>query len=610
MESPHIYAVESKGLDESRQAYLITSIQNKAKELSNYPMLVTLCEEAGEILSNMNHPAGDCPLCLYPLIVQGWLELPFMKLMSCYHCFHSDCIMRWWEWLQHGDADPKETGAQTSLIMVQAVLTATSIHHLIALDLPKWVIKAIDKRGFLWKGQEQANGGHCLISWDKVQRPLELEGLGIHNLEVLGWSLRIRWLWAQKIDPNRPWAGFNISIPPKAKALFDVAMVSVVGNGESVLFWKDRWLPGKTVGEVAPSLLKTVSKRTANCRTVAQALLNRAWVSDIGGAFTLWDVVEAVVLGEGPDQHIWKFTQSGCYTSKSAYSAFFEGSVKFKPWRLIWKSWAPLRCKFFLWLAKNNRCWTADRLAKRGLPHPDACPLCDQADETLQHILIGCVFSRQIWDLILQSLQLAEITPTMADSGFFSWWKFRNLCVFEGMQPNVQLLLHRIGSEGILWCAAGASGLLELLNRSLTPASLELVVVASLTVDLGEDEKELLNSEAEQNRRKRIESVVNLQQERNGLIEPKKDLAMQTGMYVSLPPSTPDTTGEVNSAPSEDTTTSTSETVQCDLTNNANSNKRKHSGHRRRNRGNVSRGQHHGQPGTQWQRKEADTSHQ
>uniref|UniRef100_A0ACD5WW93 Uncharacterized protein n=1 Tax=Avena sativa TaxID=4498 RepID=A0ACD5WW93_AVESA len=106
-EPPHLCAVESKGLDENRQAYLISSIQNKAKELSDYPMLVTLCEEAGEILSNMNHPAGDCPLCLYPLLPDDndGSALPFMKLMSCYHCFHSDCIMRWWGWLQHDDDD-------------------------------------------------------------------------------------------------------------------------------------------------------------------------------------------------------------------------------------------------------------------------------------------------------------------------------------------------------------------------------------------------------------------------------------------------------------------------------------------------------------------------
>lgn len=62
-------------------------------------------QEAGEILSNMNHPAGDCPLCQYPLAPEDndGFALPFMKLMLCYHCFHSGCIMRWWEWLQLDD---------------------------------------------------------------------------------------------------------------------------------------------------------------------------------------------------------------------------------------------------------------------------------------------------------------------------------------------------------------------------------------------------------------------------------------------------------------------------------------------------------------------------
>jgi len=46
------------------------------------------------------------------------------------------------------------------LVMVRVVLTAAPIYLLTAMDMPKWFFKAIDKkrRGFLWKGQEQANG--------------------------------------------------------------------------------------------------------------------------------------------------------------------------------------------------------------------------------------------------------------------------------------------------------------------------------------------------------------------------------------------------------------------------------------------------------------------
>ncbi|KAG0456975.1 hypothetical protein HPP92_022132 [Vanilla planifolia] len=100
-EAPYIYVTDMKGLDDGRQAHLIASIQKRAQELCSCCMLVVLCEEAVDLLTNMNYPEGDCPLCLYPLVSDAITNTSsFMKLMSCYHCFHSECMIRMWRWIQ------------------------------------------------------------------------------------------------------------------------------------------------------------------------------------------------------------------------------------------------------------------------------------------------------------------------------------------------------------------------------------------------------------------------------------------------------------------------------------------------------------------------------
>lgn len=106
------------------------------------------------------------------------------------------------------------------------------------------------------------------------------------------------------------------------------------------------------------------------------------------------DLVDDLVLQQDvSDQHRLKLS-SRSYNSKSAYQPLFLGT-KFAPWKRIWKIWAPLKCRFFIWLAIDNWCWTVDCPAKRGMPHPLACPLCDQVEETIQRTLISCLFTWQ-----------------------------------------------------------------------------------------------------------------------------------------------------------------------------------------------------------------------
>jgi hypothetical protein len=53
---------------------------------------------------------------------------------------------------------------------VQAMMTASVIYHLMALDVDPWFIKAVDRlrHGFLWAGKPDARGGCCLVAWEKI----------------------------------------------------------------------------------------------------------------------------------------------------------------------------------------------------------------------------------------------------------------------------------------------------------------------------------------------------------------------------------------------------------------------------------------------------------
>lgn len=52
------------------------------------------------------------------------------------------------------------------LCLIKSVLMALPVHFMSVLQLPKWAIKDIERkcRGFLWKGQQEVSGGHCLVA--------------------------------------------------------------------------------------------------------------------------------------------------------------------------------------------------------------------------------------------------------------------------------------------------------------------------------------------------------------------------------------------------------------------------------------------------------------
>jgi hypothetical protein len=160
------------GLKTNIQKSSVVLIQYGDDEIASVHSLLPCCME--------NFPINylGLPLSIYKLTGAQWQPL-IDRLADLLPGWRADLMTRFGR-----------------VVHVQFVITTTIIYQAMALDLPSWFIKAVDKIrcGYFWKGRMDAKGGHCLMAWPKVTRPKELGGLGIANLQVLNWALRVRWL--------------------------------------------------------------------------------------------------------------------------------------------------------------------------------------------------------------------------------------------------------------------------------------------------------------------------------------------------------------------------------------------------------------------------------
>ena len=130
--------------------------------------------------------------------------------------------------------------------------------------------------------------------------------------------------------------------------------------------------------------------------------LQRQWQDDMTQELIQLSVLlEQIVLNPSVSDSItWKLTNDGLYTSSSAYHFQFEGMVKSDIYSTVWRSWAPAKCKLFLWMAMQHKILTADVLLRRGWENNYFFPLCMHCLETAVHLLSECSWSRKVWEAI------------------------------------------------------------------------------------------------------------------------------------------------------------------------------------------------------------------
>ena len=136
------------------------------------------------------------------------------------------------------------------------------------------------------------------------------------------------------------------------------------------------------------------------------------------------------------------------------------------PSRSIWNPIVPQKLGFFASEAFWGKVLTLDQLKRRGIPIVNRCFLCEEHEETIDHLLIHCSRAKMLWDLLLAITEANWVFPRTVRQLLLAWqsasvgkkrkrvwmaaplclfwtlWMERNRVVFENETPSA----HRMKS--------------------------------------------------------------------------------------------------------------------------------------------------------------------
>lgn len=163
-----------------------------------------------------------------------------------------------------------------------------------------------------------------------------------------------------------------------------------------------------------------------------QATTEDRWTQDIRGELSFTAHIQLLhlqhVIANTPrditteDTFRWPCETSGNYTARSTYERLYQGLVRSSTATCIWRGWATLKCKIFARLAMLYRVWMFDSGARHGLQHaPSACYTCLHEEDNVDHILVQCVYAREVWHQCFLALQVNVEIRDGVDT-FKEWW--------------------------------------------------------------------------------------------------------------------------------------------------------------------------------------------
>ena len=333
-------------------------------------------------------------------------------------------------------------------------------------------------------------------------------GIGIKSFSKMNKALLSKWSWRFANERNSLWrkvicskfgesfGGWHTSdirgsygtslwkdIRKEWPSFFQNS-VFALGDGRRINFWKDVWCGEEALCVRYPVLFNLALNKEG---MVADMWDSRGgagcWSPTFLRPLNDWEIEEMTRFLQTLHDQIFRPTGEDMLLLKEVKVKSFSVKVMYKgydispacdfPHRLIWNSVVPPKMGIFTWEVAWGKVLTLDNLKRRGMTFANRCFMCEEDEETIDHLLIHCKSAKMLWDLFLSIVGISWVFPysvlhtllawqgvvmgkkrkkmwTAAPSClFWALWRARNRLAFENEVTSAQRI--KINFISNLW---------------------------------------------------------------------------------------------------------------------------------------------------------------
>jgi hypothetical protein len=187
------------------------------------------------------------------------------------------------------------------------------------------------------------------------------------------------------------------SILEGVKSFFSSHTRFDLGDGSKIRFWDNVWY-GETSLKVAFPILYNIadvkdtivatnmdlSSGTLQWNISFIRLIND-WKVDTLASYSLLYSIKS--RREGDDKLWWNLSRKGTFDVRSFYKTIaYKDNLSFS-WKSIWRTKAPSKAAFFVWLVSLGKILILDNFRKRQVIMVNQCFLCKLDGESIDHLL-------------------------------------------------------------------------------------------------------------------------------------------------------------------------------------------------------------------------------